>query len=498
MKAKNIIGILTASLVCVWAFQACGGSGTPPPKPVIDDINGGVAGSGTMGSLFVIDGTGFGTATSAGSGYSVAFRDEASNTVVANATVDFAGGGWSSLFIRATVPNGLTVGTTYKVTVTNPGGTSNAANFLVTASVSFSPSTILWSATASLPEARQGFAAVAGAVDVTTFIYAIGGNTATSGTAGGLTANVATVFVNEVSDADGTLVNADWTATAPLPGPRGFAAAVFAHKFNSLLNGSAVYVLGGLDETGSATSTVYFAKPAGDGTIPASGAGSWTSTTALPQALSAASAVIFNGRIYIAGGNGAAGEPVAAVYAAKINSDGTVGNWSTLTDMPVPLAFHQLDAIAGTLYVLGGDNAAADPLSNVLSAAAQDAVYFNPIDLATGSLAASWTTNPSTLVKAREKFSAVAAGSYILVSGGLYTGSPGSSEESFAAVNPDGTLGSFNGATGTHTIENSSGYSFYNHAHAFVVDSAGNPHVIILSGADVVTAALHPQVWVQH
>ncbi len=498
MRKRNLALIIALTLTSGWLVQACGGGGTAPAKPVIDDINGGAAGSGTAGSLFVIDGSGFGTATSAGSGYSVEFRDTASNVVVSQASVDFAAGGWTDVFIRATVPSGLTTGTTYNVTVTNPGGRSNGVNFLVVASVSFSPSTILWSATSPLPEARQGFQAVTATAEANTYIYAVAGNNATFLTVDGVKSNLDTVYMNQINDTDGTLVNANWTATTPLPVKRGFPAAVVAHKYNSLVNGNALYVLGGLDENGAATGTVYFAKLNADGTIPASGSGAWGTTTALPQALSAACAVIFHGRIYVAGGNGTTGEPQTATYAATIKSDGTLEAWETEAPLPAARAFHQMTVIAGYLYVLGGDSAAADPLSNTQSASVADTVYYTPIDLATGDTGTAWTTNASTLTKAREKFSAVAAGSYILVSGGLYNGSPGSSEESYASVNVDGSLSSFNGATGTHTIVNSSGYSFYNHAHAFIVDSSGNPHVLILSGADVVTGDLHPEVWVQH
>jgi hypothetical protein len=471
------------------------------PTPVIVDINGGMAASASSGSIFVIDGTGFGTPTSSSSGYSVAFRDSTTNAVVANATVDLStSGNWTDVFIKATVPNQLTAGTTYKVTVTTPGGTSNALNFLIAASVSFSPSTILWSQSYSLPTAMQGFSVVAGGVGTTTYVYAIGGNTATSGTANGDNANVDTVYQNKVNNADGTLANTTWSTLTALPAKRGFAAAAFANSYDSLINGSVIYVLGGLDDTGAATSTVYFAfLNSSDGTIPASGSsGTWTTTTALPQPLSALTAVIFHGRIYVAGGNASNGAPVTKVYSAKINSDGTLASWSTLTDLPVALAFHQLVEIAGTLYILGGDNAAVDPISDAASAAAQDSVYYNPINIQTGAISSSWTQNSNKMTKAREKFSAVGAGGFILVTGGLYGGNPGSSEESYSSVNTDGSLSSFNGATGSSTIVKTSGYSFYNHGHCFVVDSSGKPHVLILGGADVTTGALYAEVWYQY
>src|SRR5262249_58146229 len=116
-------------------------------------------------------------------------------------------------------------------------------------------------------------------------------------------------------------------AGTALPAARGFAAAVVANPFNSKVGGNGtIYVLGGLDNAGAATSTVYQASLNGDGSIPAAGAaGTWATTTALPQALSALGAVIFHGRIYVAGGSDSSGNPVAKVYSAPIHADGSLG-----------------------------------------------------------------------------------------------------------------------------------------------------------------------------
>lgn len=470
--------------------------------PVVTDVNGGLAGSGTVNSLFIIDGNNFGDLAAApASSYSVDFRDATSNAVVASATVDFTKGNWQNIFIVGTVPGALVASTTYKVTVTTPSGTSAPLDFLVVGAVSFSPSTIQWSATSSLPTAEQGFATVIAPVGTTSFIYALGGNTAASTTAGGKALNVASVSFNAMTAATGALANASWTATTPLPDKRGFAAAVGADAFNSLVPGNALYVLGGLDGAGNATDTVFFAMLGADGTVPAAAKpGTWTATTPLPQPLSALGAVIFHGRIYVAGGSDATGAPVAKVYSARIKADGTLEAWQTLPDLPFALTHHQLVTSAGYLYVLGGDTAATDPITNAQSSSSQSAIYYEPIDIRTGALAnAAWTTNPSAMVKNREKFSAVVAGSYILVSGGLYSAdTTGSSEQSYAVLSTDGTIGSFNGATGVNTISNSTNYYFFNHAATLFVDSAGNPHVLVLGGADAKTGLVNAGVWRQY
>jgi Galactose oxidase, central domain len=493
--------LLTAAALLGLTIQGCGNSSPPPQSPTIVDINGGLSGSGTIGSLFVVDGTGFGQPAGA-NGYSLDFRDSTTNAVVATATVNFAAGDWKDVFIAAAVPTTLSASTTYKVTVTTPGGTSNAMGFLIVGSPSFSPSTISWTATSSLPVALQGFSTVVAPIGTATYIYAVGGNTAGSTTVNGRSASSASVYLNQLDGATGALLNASWTSTAALPAGRGFSAAVVANGFNSTLAGNGtVYLLGGLDGSGAATSTVYAAALGADGTIPATGAGAWAPVTSLPQPLYAHAAAIFQGRIYVVGGNDTSNTPVAAVYSASINSDGSLGAWATLASLPDKRAYHQLVSVAGKLYVVGGTNASAEPLANTQSSGSQSTVDYAAINLQDGTLpSAGWTVNPTGLGKAREKFTAVSTGGYLLLSGGLYVGATtGSSEESYAAVNADGSIASFNGATGSHTITGSTnGYNFFNQSTAYFVDAAGNPHVLILGGADVNTGAARAEVWYQH
>jgi IPT/TIG domain len=489
-----------------------GGSGTAAKAftmkaPTITSVNGGLVGSGTPNSAFIVVGTNYGDLDAApASGYSVDFRD-AAGTVVATATVDFAVGDWKNVYVLGVVPGTLSTGTTYQLTVTTPSGTSAPRSFLVQAAVSFSPSTIGWTQTASLPAPLQGLAAAVAALNVQTspptLLYALGGNSASATDTAGKAANVTTVSFDTFDPATGLLANPAWTTTTALPDKRGFASAVFANAWNSVVPGNGnLYVIGGLDGTGAATSTVYTAAVNADGTIPAAGAaGTWKATTALPQPLYAAAAAIFQGRIYVVGGNDATNAPVAKVYVSQIQGDGTLDAWTALPDLPAALAYHQLVVSAASLYVLGGDTAAADPLSNVWSPSEQSGIAYAPLDIRNGGMVnPAWTPNASALTKAREKFTAVAAGPYVLVSGGLYGTSAltGSSEQSYAAFLTGGGLGSFMGATGVHTILGSGGYNFYNHAGGLYVDASGKPHVIVLGGADVNTGAPVAGVWVQH
>jgi hypothetical protein len=89
--------------------------------------------------------------------------------------------------------------------------------------------------------------------------------------------------------------------------------------------------------------------------------------------------------------------------------------------------------------------------------------------------------------KGRSKHSVLAAGGALLATSGVYSGSAGSSENTYATLNPDGTVGSWNGATGTNTIAGVLGYSLYNEAALSFADANGIGHVIILGGADRAT-----------
>jgi hypothetical protein len=136
----------------------------------------------------------------------------------------------------------------------------------------------------------------------------------------------------------------------------------------------------------------------------------------------------------------------------------------------------------------------------VQSSGAQSTVYYNAVNLKDGSLAgATWTTNTSSLNKGREKLGAVVAGGGVLSSGGLYNGAPtGASEQEFASINTDGSLGSFGTVTGAYTISKATGgYNFYNQSSAYFADASGKPHVLILGGCDVNAGTPHAEVWYQ-
>jgi hypothetical protein len=227
--------------------------------------------------------------------------------------------------------------------------------------------------------------------------------------------------------------------------------------------------------------TVFRGLLNSDGTIT-----SW-SGGALPQALHSVSAAILRGNLYIIGGSASGNAPVANVYRARIDSLGVLGAWQAQPPLPFPRSYAAVGQAGGTLYVFGGDSAAVAPAdgSDLSNGSKVTQIVYAGVDLATGDLA-GWTVNGGSLGKATAKHTAVLLGGRVLLTGGLYAGADAAaSEESYATINADGSVGAFADAGGAHTIVSAGGRSLFNHAAVAWAGAGGTPHVLILGGDDV-------------
>ena len=113
-----------------------------------------------------------------------------------------------------------------------------------------------------------------------------------------------------------------------------------------------VYVMGG-NNGSTAMATVDYAPINSNGTL-----GAWSSTTALPQTLDYATSVEYDGYIYIMGGESSSIQ--ATVDYAPINSNGTLGAWSSTTALPQTLSLATSVAYNGYVYVTGGSNGSTE------------------------------------------------------------------------------------------------------------------------------------------
>src|SRR5437016_4063611 len=356
--------------------------------------------------------------------------------------------------------------------------TVNGATALA-AKVAFSPSTVAWTSTTALPVGLSGHAVAAAALSgptPTSVVYVVGGADSTN------TPRDSVLYATVSS----TGALSSWTKTTVLPAPIAFAAALVVTPANAPVTSSYLLALGG-DSTasGKPVSTVYRGTLGATGVVTA-----WSTTTALPAPLHSLGAVVFNGSVYIAGGSGTGNTPVATVYRAQINSDGTLGPWAPLASLPFARSYVGFGVNGTFLYAFGGDSSSVTPndSSSLKTTSLSDVVYAQ-LDIHTGNLTASgWTADANKLKKAVAKHTVVVAGGNALITAGLYNGAAtGSTEESYAGLNADGTTTSFNGATGANPSSSAGGGNLFNHAATGYLDAAGAFHVLVVGGDDVNT-----------
>ena len=171
------------------------------------------------------------------------------------------------------------------------------------------------------------------------------------------------------------------------------------------------------------------------------------------------------------------GVPSANVYSAAVNSDGTIGSWTTSPNpYPTPVAFATAFGFGGNLYVLNGDtNSSNDP--NAQGVAGIQQVNFAS---AHNGVVGTWIASNST-IKARKKQITWLSFGQVIDAEGIYDGSPGALELERSSVNPDATLASWNGITSSVNQINADVYN----AAAFVSplqSPSGNPRFLLIGG----------------
>ena len=418
-------------------LTACGGgshSSTPPPIPVIQNLNSSTLPSSPVGLPIEINGTGFQSAP----GEVIFTQGSISTTVTPSA------GGWSDTGIVAVVPAGngssqFTTPGTLSVSVKTTGGTSNSINLTLVATVSFNVNNVTWTTTTPLPTPLAGLRAIAvpSSSNSNAFVVITGGFDGTK--------NNTTVLSNTIAP-DGTL-GANWStiATTPLPSSRAYHGMVEADPGNSLVpvNSRFVYVIGGQQNATDApggTSTVFMAP-----VDPATGVvGSWTQlASSLPVPLAGPGVTLVNGYVYVVGGLQQSSEPSPVVYSAKVNTDGTLGTWTKSgNSYPANVAFPTVFGFAGNLYVINGDDQNETSL-NVADTGGVTNVNFAPTHF---GVVGAWVSTNQT-IKDRSKQITWLAFGQIIDAEGTYNGSPGCCELERTTVNSDSTLASWNSIT---------------------------------------------------
>ena len=189
-----------------------------------------------------------------------------------------------------------------------------------------------------------------------------------------------------------------------------------------------VYVMGGYNASSGTLSTVYYAAISSTG-----GVGAWsTSTNPLPTTNANATSVEYGGYVYVMGGANSSGT-FSTVYYAPLSSTGGVGAWSTSTNS-LPQVLYNATSVeyGGYVYVMGGYNG-----SSSLST-----LYYAPIS-STGGVGSWSTSTNSSLLQTLDNTVSVTYDGYIYVMGG-YNGSANSADVYYASLSINGGLGTWN------------------------------------------------------
>ncbi len=452
----------------------------PPPLPSISNINSCADPKSPVSTAIEINGTDF--LSSPGT---VRFVESTVPTDVVPSAA-----GWTEDSIIVTVPSGLTPGGTVTVYVITANGTSNGVDLDIVSVPPFSPSNLVWSNSNSdvpdYPEALRGLRAeTVPYTDTQAYLYVSGGQTS-----GGTPTNRATVSFLTLTVSGATFSSsASWSSFGDLPSARAFHAMAAAHSGNSpVAAGSAyLYVIGGQNtatDTPGGTASVYSAAVnLSTGAI----FGTWTSSTSsLPDAHIGHSAIVYRGRLFVMGGYLGSGNPRDTIYAADVNSDGTLTPFSLQArTMPQAMGSFAAFAFGGRIYTTGGENAAStDPNSSSDTNAIGECYMAQLVSGAIG------TWSPVTaLSKERMKHLVWNSFGQVIVAEGAYGGT--SSELRGCNIQTDGTFGSWNGL-------NDIGAHVYNCGSAMspISPTGGGPRFFVIAGADANTGVATADVWV--
>ncbi|NOX47008.1 MAG: hypothetical protein GXO89_08535 [Chlorobi bacterium] len=216
---------------------------------------------------------------------------------------------------------------------------------------------------------------------------------------------------------------ANWLSTTDLP------QALSGHQVARWQ--SYVYLSGGFNGT-SYSDAVYRS------TMASGGNGSWTAYGVLPDSLSDHAMVAGNEYMYILGGR-KGGAPFDKIYCAKINSDGTLGNWiESPVSLPQPLWGHTAVFQNGYIYVVGGTGSSSENT-------ALNTVYYAKVINVNGELGPFTAT--SLLPSARNGHSMVSYGNKLIVLGGYDNSGVKQNSVYYSNLNLDGTCSSWSSST---------------------------------------------------
>lgn len=239
---------------------------------------------------------------------------------------------------------------------------------------------------------------------------------------GGSNATVKNDAYYATINADGSI--GSWTSTSVVTNSR------FKHSMVAY-NGY-MYVAGG-NNGATYYNDVQYSKIASDGSL-----GAWTATSSFATGRYSMGLVVYNGYMYLAGGNANSVLQSDTQYA-KVNANGTLGAWGTLSSLTGTNATrygNTMFGYNGWLYSLGGNH--ATPLLNE--------VQYVQID--TPGSTGQWATSSPTITAlpaARLYAAVVAYNGFVYVMGGQSGSGTGTAVATIyrASIANDGGIGAW-------------------------------------------------------
>ena len=258
-------------------------------------------------------------------------------------------------------------------------------------------------------------------------VYLLGGVDSVSSTS---------VVYTAVINNDGTL--GTWTTGTSLP--------VILSSSQAIFTKNRVYLIGGY-ASGAISTIVLTAAINSDGTI-----GQWSYGSQLASAVSAGGVFITQNRVYYVGGRNSGGSVITTLQTAPLNSDGTIGSWSTVSGSTLPAEREKfvLFVTKNRVYVCGGGGNSGIPVNTV---------YTAPIN-SDGTIG-TWSTSANLVANIGWSHSFISSGKAYIISGNYGGGGGTNTTAIYAApINADGTLGAWYTTTGVVNTQTYSGVSF--------------------------------------
>ncbi len=198
-----------------------------------------------------------------------------------------------------------------------------------------------------------------------------------------------------------------WTEGPALPAARADASVVYV--------AGSIYVIGGRDETGAPTKTVFVLSP--DSQTGALGAWSTADYLALPEPRMGTAAAITPDGLLLVGGSDAAG-PVSTTLKTLLNSTGKLGAWSKEQALNYPQTDATAVLIGDYLWLYGGSDANGPTGAVQRGAFGKKAAEGLPANPAEGKLIRWDINNSANLPVARTNASGWGANGAIYLAGG--------------------------------------------------------------------------------